>query len=38
LNTVWIHEDSELKTDHPVKLQPLQKVFLIIQNVTNIKY
>jgi hypothetical protein len=25
---VWIHEDSESKTDHHVKLQPLHKVFL----------
>jgi hypothetical protein len=24
----WIREDSELKTDHPVKKQPLHKVFL----------
>jgi len=28
LNIVWIHEDSELKTDHHVNLQPLHKVFL----------
>jgi hypothetical protein len=28
LNIVWIHEDSELKTDHHVNLQPLYKVFL----------
>jgi hypothetical protein len=25
---VWIYEDSNLKTDYPVKMQPLQKVFL----------
>jgi len=24
----WIHEDSELKIDYPVKTQPLHKVFL----------
>jgi hypothetical protein len=27
-----------LKTDHPVKMQTLHKVFLFIQNVANIKY
>jgi hypothetical protein len=27
-----------LRTDYPVKLQPLHKVFLFIQNVANIKY
>jgi hypothetical protein len=28
LSTVWIHENSELKIDYPVKTQPLHKVFL----------
>jgi hypothetical protein len=32
---VWIHEDSELKIDLPVKMQPLHKVFCFIQNVSN---
>jgi hypothetical protein len=38
LNTVWIHEDFELITNHPINSQPFHKVFLAIQNVANIKY
>jgi len=34
---VWIHEDSELKTDHPVKTQPLHKVFLFYPECSQYK-
>jgi hypothetical protein len=34
---VWIHEDSELKTDHPIKMQPLHKVFLFYPECSQYK-